>query len=781
MAAENTLRYVKVDYLAHKDALLQRVRSRWSTSWNDFTANNLAMMFVDLISWSTATLAYTVNQLASENFVTTMKLRESAVRLGALVGYQLRGPVPSSLLCEATIPAAIGQTVKISKGTLVRAGAASIPFEVAQDYLIAGDARSPETLVATLSSSLSGSKILSTDLSVVFGSANVDAVDTTIDLRQYISAGQAFSILPSDGKVYTVQAVESSPGAVSYNRLVINPVYAGSTNSATSGKVVDRRILLVQGQTMTDRFVTPATESPRYSVKLSRSPVIDQSVSVSVNGEPWTSVVSTSVESPGSKAFESKTTPTGSTIVSFGDGQFGAMVPTDASVVVVYRIGGGEDGNLSVGTLNTSITGLVQGLSNPVTISLTNATSPGQGGRGAETLEEARSNIPYHTRTNDRAVTLDDWQTMAQRFSDPRAGSVAYARASVRTENALLEGNIVTVYAWMTGPSGVLTPLSPLLKTALTEYLQTKAVGTDYVLVFDGTARPAPISLRFKVFDGFDAATTRGLVQDRLRQFVTVNRPGQPLIYSDMVRAIDEVTGVDSVQIATPVSDLIVSNPTELFTPPSADYEYTLTLTEVGSGEYTAQSTVAPLQAWSIRASLAGSDILVIPHRVPGYARMVGPGLHTGNGDSNVSTINLLTGQVRIKVSSGTPGSFKLKLIPVQGYDRERPIDIFVGYVGTNTPEKRAEIRSALRAWSESLGVGSPIYAGNISNSSTGYNLTGISASLSNVAAVVAAVSGVTSVSRVALGTPASSDNRIIASDTELLRLGTVVLNNSAQ
>src|SRR6056297_1584424 len=94
---ESILTYLKLDYETHRDALLDRVRSRWSASWNDFLASNIGVLFVDLVAWSTATVAYVLNRVAGENFVSTMTLRESAVRLGSLTNYKLRGATAATL------------------------------------------------------------------------------------------------------------------------------------------------------------------------------------------------------------------------------------------------------------------------------------------------------------------------------------------------------------------------------------------------------------------------------------------------------------------------------------------------------------------------------------------------------------------------------------------------------------------------------------------------------------------------------------------------------------
>lgn len=779
--AENTFRYTKVDYASHRDALIQRVRGRWSQVWNDFSSNNIAMMLVDLIAWTTATWAFLINRAAAEQYIPTMTLRESAVRIGALTGYKLRGPVPATLLCEAELStAASGNSsdpiVKIPKGTAITVGEDNLIFEVQKDYFIYGGQTTPVEQIATLDAKLSGAKVISSNVKVANGATYIDLIDTTIDISQYVQVGQTVRLpRPSpDTKTYIIQGFETPPGStVEHTRILISPAWSSNvSNSAETVaiEVIERRIALIQGQTLTDRFVAPAIETKNHLIRLSQTPVIDKSITASVNGEPWEEVESLSAETEKTAIFEVRTTATGITTLRFGDGVFGQIVPTDAVILVTYRVGGGADGNVGLNSLSSSMTGFLVSASNPVQISIRNATSSGQGGRDPETLEEARANIPYYTRTNDRAVTLEDWQALARGYSHPSHGSVAYARASVRTENALLEGNLVYVYAWTTGPDGSLVPLSSQLKTALREFLATKALGTDYPIVADGTERPAPISLRFKVVDGFSVLDTQKLVKEQIRKIVTALRPGSPILHSNLLRAIDEVSGVDTVSMATPISDLQASNPSELFTNPKDDYLYAVDRTFKSGTSYTAQLPVSPLAAWSFKMFLGTKELTVVPDTEPGYARLFGEGLDS----ATKSTVNLLTGQTTLALV-GSPGDLAMQLVPVAGYNQERTVDVYVGYVGLNTAEKRAEIRAALRAWAEGIRVGGPMFADEVS---------GITESKSNIKAVVQSIldrgvtPGTSVVNRVALSNPANTDVKVTASEFELLRIGSIVLNN---
>jgi len=778
MATESTLRYLKLDYQSHKDALLQRIRERWPIAWNDFLSNSIGIVLVDIVAWGLATTAYVINRIGGENFVTTMTLRESAVRLGALTGYQLQSPVPAVVSCEASLSSAISSTVTIQRGTLIRTSDNDgLPFEVSADYTIAAGSTTPETLIATFSPSLTGLTVLNTFVLVTQGSPNADCVDTTINLSEFIQAGQTFN-KTGDATVYTISSLEQAPGSISpFSRMVLDRAYAATTES-TDAEVFDRRIALVQGQTIIDSFVAPTGGTAGFSVKLSRVPVMDNSVTVSVNGVIWTEVKSTAVRASTDTVYEVRTMPSGQTVVIFGDGSYGAAVPAESAIEVNYRIGGGVVGNIALNTINTSIAGLNTSLNSTVPVLITNQTSTGSGGQDAETLEQARVNIPSYTQTNDRAVTLADYQTIAQQFSSAQFGSVTYARSTVRTENALLEGNIVVIYAWTTGSGGGLVVLTPQLKQALQTYMQTKAMGTDLVQIFDGTSRPVPISLRFKVLTNFNISSTKQLVNDTIKSFVNALRPGDPILYSNLMRALDSVYGVDTVQMATPITDLFPSNTMELFAVPQDTFVYAIQRQGAGVpqtdangdsvGPYTAQLPIFPSAAWSMHLFLGPDEITIMPDVDAGYARVLGQNLSSDPAAAFWSRINLLTGQATLWLK-GAPGDLTMQLVTAQGYSTERVVNLYIGFTGDNTQTKRREIRAALRAYSDQLSIGGSIYAESVSN---------VSASTVSVADVVANVSGVDVVTRVALDSPASSAVRITAADYELLRVGSVYINN---
>jgi hypothetical protein len=821
MASESQLRYLKLDYQSHKDAILSRVRSRWPLVWNDFLSNSVGTMLVDLIAWSSATLAYVINRRASENYVSTMTMRESAIRLGSLVGYKLRSPTSAAVKCEAFISAPIDKTVTIAEGTIVRTGVSSteLVFEVDRDYSIFAGFTTPREDIVYFSPLGGALNMIQSSVTLTNGSTYADLSDSSIDLKEWVEAGQTFFKYMEDGSElseteaaeYTIESVEAAPNAISNNRMVLSTPWQGETG-AVSARVIDTRISVVHGQTIVERTTSPSVETDNFVVQLSQSTVVDGTVTVNVNGEDWEYIdirnnfTSVYTQPADAHVFEVRTLPNGTTVVLFGDGKFGARVPVDAAITVSYRTGGGTVGNVTTNTIATSVIGTAESTQDPVSVAIVNQTGSGVGGQDSETLEEARSNIPAFTRTNNRAVTLKDYATIAQSFSST-AGQVRFCRASVRTGNSLLEGNVVVLYAWTSGTSGGLVPLNSALKQDLKNFMQAKCVGTDYVVVSDGNARPAPIALRFKTSDGFDPVDTEGLVRDTVTQTINNLVPGEPVLYSNLVRDLDSVYGVDTVNMATPVSDLIPNNDSEIFTRTDDDYRYSIIFTSSGGLNYRAQLPFFPLTAWCVRCFFGSREALVLPDTEPGYARIFDPivvdyreglsseipaaaqnsgayyyakdsnSLYLSNGTAWVvqpagtaykSRINLLTGQINLS-TAGTVGNFYIGIKAVQGYSRERPVNLYIGYLGSDTSiTKRREIRSAIRSWSEQFSIAGSLFSREIS---------GIQASRSNVTDVVRVVSTITSVTRVALDTPGNASERIDAVDFEVIKIGSIYIN----
>jgi hypothetical protein len=117
------------------------------------------------------------------------------------------------------------------------------------------------------------------------------------------------------------------------------------------------------------------------------------------------------------KEFVAEVEDDGTTTLRFGNGVFGEAVLPGSIFHARYRVGNGTVGNVGHDTLCRiasddalfSSPGMITAISNPL---------PATGGANPESLDTVRQNAPYAFRTQNRAVTSDDYGTMALRV-DP--------------------------------------------------------------------------------------------------------------------------------------------------------------------------------------------------------------------------------------------------------------------------------------------------------------------------------------------------------------------------
>jgi len=104
----------------------------------------------------------------------------------------------------------------------------------------------------------------------------------------------------------------------------------------------------------------------------------------------------------------------------FGDGFHGMVPKPDSLFTATYRVGNGTAGNVGAEALSRIVLGVsgVSQVRNPL---------PAAGGLEAEAMEQVRQYAPQAFRTQERAVTVDDYAAMAERHPE-----VQKAAASLR-------------------------------------------------------------------------------------------------------------------------------------------------------------------------------------------------------------------------------------------------------------------------------------------------------------------------------------------------------------
>lgn len=233
----------------------------------------------------------------------------------------------------------------------------------------------------------------------------------------------------------------------------------------------------------------------------------------------------------------------GRAYIRFGDSTHGLRPVSDTKFTANYRVGNGAAGNVGADSIAHIVIadGRIEAVRNPLAAS---------GGQEPESIEDVRQRAPYAFRTQERAVTPDDYARIAE-----RRGDVQRAAASFRWT-----GSWRTVFVTADRFGGA--AVSADFENALLDYFQRyRMAGHDVEI-----DAPRYVSLEIEMTvcvkpNYFNSDVKRAL----LDIFSNRNLPdgtrgvfhpdnftfGQPVYLSRLVAAAQNVTGVDSVEVTT--------------------------------------------------------------------------------------------------------------------------------------------------------------------------------------------------------------------------------------
>ena len=239
-------------------------------------------------------------------------------------------------------------------------------------------------------------------------------------------------------------------------------------------------VTVTQGETKSESEISDGSSFQTYT--LVNTPVVQDTVEILVGGVTWAEVSSLAYATDADKVFSISFDADDRAIVKFGDGTNGMIPPNGETIVFNYRIGGGVSGNIVLSDINTTVQGELDGSAPIVNVAVTlvNATYRGTGGEDRETIDHARLWIPRWVRTNNRAVTEYDFDTLASLFSDPTYGAIGWAKSKLRQE--IPELNTVDIYCWTRDNNSKPTTPSSGLLAALQTYFDNDE-GEDAVRI----------------------------------------------------------------------------------------------------------------------------------------------------------------------------------------------------------------------------------------------------------------------------------------------------------
>lgn len=450
------LDYLARDFTSLRQLMLGRL-AQTSPAWNEPNPSDLGIAVVEAIAYRGDQLSYRQDAAATEAYLETARRRSSVRRHAALLDYVLHDGASARTWLAFTVgPAADGATlpaslqvttseVVLGHGRTLAATAASgaVFFETAAELVVceAHNVIEPYTWDDDACCLPAGSTSLTVvdpgTLKLAPGDVLIlaqrlapdgvepDATDPALRHAVALTAVGAQATDPLTGTV--VRELSWAPADATPFDLDLT-LAGGRCTTCVIGNVVLADHGLTFGET-----TPPVPDTGTFRPTLSRGPLtqgiaFDPSASatatltvnpraarpvISANdgGEPWRALPTLLDVDRFTAAFVAETEDDAATWLRFGDGVVGRAPDTGKQFALTYRFGTGTTGNVgadSLGQIITPIAG-VTAVTNPLAA---------VGGAVPEPLIRARQDAPVAFRTQERAVSADDYAMIAERHPE---------------------------------------------------------------------------------------------------------------------------------------------------------------------------------------------------------------------------------------------------------------------------------------------------------------------------------------------------------------------------
>ncbi|MGE5287152.1 MAG: putative baseplate assembly protein [Micromonosporaceae bacterium] len=533
--------YVTKDYEGFKQAMLAQIPVLLP-NWTDRSESDFGVVLIELFAYVADILSYYQDRVANEAFLATATQRRSVTELLRLIDYQIDPGLAASahihfdLAADLTVQAA---SLPYQLRTAGRPGEPDVTFEITRAF---------------------SAKIVNNavDLS---GVASLPAESTSIVLNRGAHA------LAEGDAVYVEQSASQPDGALRIRRspmltvTAVRPLADGTDEidwlpplpepfQPAQATLKGNNILATHGTTVADEPVYVSDGTPGQHFALSRAPVTHllrqddlgrrrsaPELEVRVDGVLWDEVETLLASGPADLHYTTSIDENDVTTMAFGTGARGSVPPAGGRIQARYRIGLGSDGNVGPDTLTVFITALpqVKAVSNPFAA---------EGGADRESTEEAKISGPGSVIAQERAVTLEDYELLAEGF--PGVGK-AKARVGLRGGY-----KVVQVFIAPEDPQTVPPPPpSDELRSALQEHLEARMpvnrmAGVD---VLDPVFVPVDLVVDVHVKADANRSRVAQAVQGVLRELLSFAQQdfGKPVRVGEVFSTLAAVDGVDYV------------------------------------------------------------------------------------------------------------------------------------------------------------------------------------------------------------------------------------------
>lgn len=566
--------YTSRDYLSIRQDLINRAASL-IPEWDSKDASEFGNVFIDLWAYMGDILHFYVDRAAQETFLETATQRDSVMAIANLLDYIPASPRSSrgSVVFQLSgFPETSVKSIVISSATT---NTTTIDFTT----------QVPHGLTAGQKVTISGMSPTTFNISNVIISAIVSPTVFSIAKSSYTS-------VPSGS------STSGTTGLLNYNIAYVVPQYTTLTGYDSNGVAhdfyteVDSLPLvdltsqvscrIAQGTITTNENIGTSAGTSNQLFTLMKKNVDVDSITIQVQEGPisggvpglvtYQYVNNLSSANYLDKVFTARVKSDGYTQILFGNGFNGVIPTTNANIFASYRTTDGSVGNLVANSIK-----FINGFSSSyVNIVSSSATS---GGSDMESINSIKNNVSRLYRTQDRAVSLQDYKDLCLQIPGVSKATAVYnsSTKSVTLYPVPHQTDYPPLPVLVAGSGKVVVEIPTTMVESVEAYFKTRSmIGVSAQVVdpvdigsIQNYIECTPIYVGMKVYvrDNYVQSWVKKDVDSAIRELLQFSNVffGQKITAGEVYRAALTVNGVDYVELTT-LSTTYDNDPTTIGT-----------------------------------------------------------------------------------------------------------------------------------------------------------------------------------------------------------------------
>lgn len=537
--SDKKIPYLNRTFDEYRESFLELTKKYYPQIANDFNDASIGAWFVDLISAASDNLSYHIDKVFNETNINSAQEKSSLYALARNNGFKIPGPKGAMAEVVFTCKVSNGQTSdvnggnftnleglpKIKRGTKLSAG--SQVFELTDDIdfreQFDSNGVSNRAIIPSQNNNgdINGYKITKTGVVV--------AGETKIYKQNISNVGSFFEVVIPDNNIMEIESIIFIQGNITNSIPNNNEFFINCEN--IKGKDWEITRFFEVNSLLEQYRWGDINGNESKEVKLDG--LSDATYAYSIVKGEW---------KPIKNKFITEYTDKGFIKVIFGNGDtLGAYPPQGTTMFIRYRSGGGVSSNVAANTITNIVFLDIENVnSNDIkhSITVTNPL-PSTSGKDLPTVDELRNMIKYHNASQERCVTLKDYEDRVMKMPSRYGAPFRVA--------AIEENNKVMLYLMGINYLGQLNSIIPTaLINNIVNYLSMYRTINDYVEIKSGRIINLSVDIDVFVDKNYNVADIVNSVISVVKNYMDINKHylGGDIFIGDMQKEISQIDGI---------------------------------------------------------------------------------------------------------------------------------------------------------------------------------------------------------------------------------------------